>query len=130
MQPCEPHEGHVAVPVQAGKYTVLTVEFLNAECTLAVVVPHPPIEPELASMVAHELATIHKMIAGWAGVPEGDTKWGVHVVGDNVELYVPPPPGEAPGMVMGLDEHETLRLIEGLAQALSQLRAERKLSKR
>lgn len=116
-------DGCVRVPVGAGRYAVLTVDI--GDKTLAVVLPHPPLEAEMAGTIKNELADIHKLVTKWCPGPEGEN-WSVHVVGEYIELFMPPPPGETEGYVMGLDEKETIRLIEGLAQSLAALRAERK----
>lgn len=118
-------DGCVHVPVGPGKYSVLMTDIEGH--TLAVVMPHPPQEPDLAASIAAELASIHKMIFKWADYP--NESWAVNVTGEFVELYVPPAPGEEAGTVMGLSEEEAVSLIQTLADALAVLRAERTLGK-
>lgn len=119
----------VSVPVAAGKYNVLTSDLKESDgplTTLGVVLP-AGMSPETARLVASELAEIHKLVSRWSC--RAEDSWTIAVTGGAVELYVPPAPGDDSGIVMGIGEEEAIDLIEGLAQALALLRAERKVAR-
>lgn len=119
----------VAVPVAVGKYNVLTSDLQESSgpvVTLGVVLP-AGMSPETARLAAAELAEIHKLVSRWSC--RAEDSWAIAVTGEAVELYVPPAPGDDAGIVLGMGEEETIDLIEGLAQALALLRAERKVAR-
>lgn len=126
MSEAEQPQKSVSVAVLPGQYALLTsqIESDGEARTIAVVMPHPPVAPGMALMVAAELASVHKLVSSWVKPSE---QWRVSAADHGVELYVPPPPGDEVGTLMGLDEEGAEALIKALAQALATIRAARQL---
>lgn len=113
----------VKVAVGAGKYAVLTTDIEDQ--TVAVVMPHPPMDPELAQAVATELASVYKMVSKWTNEPSDS--WSVGAAGEFVEIYVPPAPGDDSGTVIGLDEEDAVSIIQAIAAALVVVREHKRV---